>query len=179
MKPKSSPEDIELFRRTVGKVKPLQQGGVVPAPRRRASRARSARVDPLAMVEESLADAVGDEVVASGDALSYSRPGVPRSVLRKLRRGDYPVDAELDLHGLTMAQATKVLGAFLAGALGRHAACVRIIHGKGLRSGQRGPVLKNVVNTVLSRTPAVIAYVSARPGDGGTGAAYVLLSQRT
>ena len=179
MKPKASPEDIDLFRKAVGKVKPLQQGGVVTAPRRRASRARAARVDRLAVLEESLADAVGDERVARGDALSHSRPGVPRSVLRRLRRGEFPVDGELDLHGLTVAQATKVLGTFLAGALGRHAGCVRIIHGKGLRSGQGGPVLKNVVNTVLSRMPAVVAYVSARPADGGTGAVYVLLSQKT
>jgi DNA-nicking Smr family endonuclease len=101
---------------------------------------------------------------------------VAESVLRKLRRGEYRVGGELDLHGLTAVQAKQALRAFLAAAVARHAGCVRIIHGKGLRSGHRGPVLKSVVSGVLRRTAAVVAFVSARPVDGGTGAVYVLLS---
>jgi DNA-nicking Smr family endonuclease len=109
--------------------------------------------------------------------LSHRRPGVPASVLRELRRGDYPIEAELDLHGMTVTQAKRALHGFLANALARHLGCVRIIHGKGLRSGSDGPVLKTTVNGVLRKTAAVLAYVSARPADGGTGAVYVLLAR--
>jgi DNA-nicking Smr family endonuclease len=97
-------------------------------------------------------------------------------VLKKLRRGQYRVQAELDLHGLTVAEAKSALRDFLAHALAEHTRCVRIIHGKGLRSGPRGPVLKHAVGGVLRRVAAVLAVVSARDVDGGTGAVYVLLS---
>jgi DNA-nicking Smr family endonuclease len=112
------------------------------------------------------------------DELSFRRDGISATRLRQLRRGELPVDEAVDLHGLTEAQAHKVLVAFLSGALGRKSRCVRIVHGKGLRSGDRGPVLKNVVNAVLRHSKFVLGYVSARPTDGGTGATYVLLAQR-
>jgi DNA-nicking Smr family endonuclease len=134
-------------------------------------------MERFAVLEESLhGELVGDPLVASGEELSFRRPGVAESVLRKLRRGEYRVGGELDLHGLTAVQAKQALRAFLAAAVARHAGCVRIIHGKGLRSGHRGPVLKSVVSGGLRRTAAVVAFVSARPVDGGTGAVYVLLS---
>ena len=98
------------------------------------------------------------------------------AVLRRLRRGDYRVQREIDLHGMTVAEAKLALREFLVSALEQHVRCVRIVHGKGLRSGHRGPVLKAAVSSVLRRTGAVLAYVSARPVDGGTGAVYVLLS---
>jgi DNA-nicking Smr family endonuclease len=85
------------------------------------------------------------------------------------------VQRELDLHGLTVVEAKAVLRRFLIRALEEQVRCVRIIHGKGLRSGHRGPVLKSTVAAVLRRTGAVLAFVSARPVDGGTGAVYVLL----
>ena len=179
MKPKASPEDVELFRKTVGKVKPVQQDRAVPAPapRRRAVRARLTHAARLAALEDGIAGATSDPMVESDAVLSHRRPGVPESVLRKLRRGEYPVEGELDLHGLTLAQAKEALREFFTDALVRRARCVRIIHGKGMRSGNRGPVLKSAVNAVLRKTSAVLAYVSARPADGGTGAVYVLLSQ--
>ena len=108
--------------------------------------------------------------------MSFARPGVQSAVLKKLRRGQYRVQAELDLHGLTVAEAKSALRGFLARALAQHARCVRVIHGKGLRSGHRGPVLKSTVAAVLRRTGAVLAYSSARQVDGGTGAVYVLLA---
>ncbi len=171
-------EDIELFRKTVGTVKPLRHDRYVPAgPRRRpARRARFAWEDRLALAEESLRGAPGDIPVGSGDTLSHRRPDVPDGVLRKLRRGEYAVESEIDLHGLTEAQAKRALHGFLATALARHLRCVSIIHGKGLRSGDDGPVLKRLVSDMLRRSPAIVAYVSARPADGGTGAVYVLLS---
>jgi len=125
---------------------------------------------------ESLNDSSVDPESASGDELVYHRAGVQTSVLKKLRRGQYRVQAEIDLHGLTVAEAKQALREFLAEALDRQFRCVRIIHGKGLRSGHRGPVLKGVVSSVLRRVKPVVAYVSARQVDGGTGAVYVLLA---
>lgn len=180
MRPKPSPEDVELFRKTVGKVKPLRQNEAQaphqPLPRRRPARAYVTRAQRLSVLEERLMGALGDPLTGLGEPLTHRRPGVPESVIRKLRRGEYPVEGELDLHGLTANQAQRALHGFLASALARRATCVRIIHGKGLRSGSRGPVLKGLVHASLRQTPAVVAYVSARPTDGGTGALYVLLS---
>ena len=128
------------------------------------------------MLEVSLTAAVAAVAPVKGDdELSFRRDGISANRLRELRRGAIPVDEAVDLHGLTEAQAHKVLVAFLGAAIGRQARCVRIVHGKGLRSGDRGPVLKNVVNAVLRQSVSVLGYVSARPADGGTGATYVLL----
>lgn len=176
MKPKLDENDSALFREAVSDVKPLRHDRFAAHPRRRPARARFTRADRLAVLEESLNGASGDPLVASGDELAYRRPGVAEVVLRRLRRGEYRVDGELDLHGMTLAESKQALRRFLAAALARHAGCVRIIHGKGLRSGHRGPVLKGAVNSILRRTSAVVAFVSARPVDGGTGALYVLLS---
>jgi DNA-nicking Smr family endonuclease len=171
-----SADDSELFRKTVGPVKPLRDDRFFNAPRRRPGRARFTKAGRLAAIEASLTQI--DPLVASGEPLSHRRPGVPDHVLRKLRRGEYGLDGELDLHGLNVAQAKHALHDFLAGALARHALCVRIIHGKGLRSGSRGPVIKSAVDAVLRQTSAVAAYVSAGHGSGGTGAVHVLLSTR-
>jgi DNA-nicking Smr family endonuclease len=169
-----STEDSELFRRTVGPVRPLRDDRFVQAPRRRVGRARFTKAGRVAAITDNLGRI--DPMVAGGEALSHRRPGVPESVLRKLRRGEYGLDDELDLHGLNVAQAKHALHDFLAEALARHALCVRIIHGKGLRSGSRGPVLKSAVDAVLRQTAAVAAYASAGREDGGTGAVLVLLS---
>ena len=170
-----SAEDSELFRKTVGPVKPLRDDRFLHGPRRRAGRARFTKAGRLAAIQESLSRI--DPLVAGSEALSHRRPGVPESVLRKLRRGEYGLDDELDLHGLNVAQAKHALHDFLAAALARHALCVRIIHGKGLRSGARGSVIKGAVDAVLRQTAAVAAHVSAGRGDGGTGAVLVLLSR--
>jgi DNA-nicking Smr family endonuclease len=171
-----SADDSELFRKTVGPVKPLRDDRFLPTPRRRPGRARFTQAGRLAAIEASLTQI--DPLVSSGEPLSHRRPGVPESVLRKLRRGEYGLDAELDLHGLNVTQAKLALHDFLAGALAHHALCVRIIHGKGLRSGSRGPVIKSAVDAVLRQTSAVAAYVSAGHASGGTGAVHVLLSTR-
>ena len=102
---------------------------------------------------------------------------MPETVLRRLRRGQYRVEDEIDLHGLTVQEASEQLSAFLRAARARQLRCVRIIHGKGLRSGTRGPVLKNTVNALLRRCDPVLAFASARPVAGGTGAALVLLGR--
>jgi DNA-nicking Smr family endonuclease len=168
--------DALLFRQAVQDAKRLAPSGPPAATRRRpAPRARFTREDRHAVLRESLSSEGGDPELAAGDELVYHRSGVQMTVLRKLRRGQYRVQAEIDLHGLTVVEAKQALRDFLAGALHRQFRCVRIIHGKGLRSGHRGPVLKGAVSSVLRRVGAVVAYVSARQVDGGTGAVYVLL----
>jgi DNA-nicking Smr family endonuclease len=110
--------------------------------------------------------------------LLFRRPGVPEAIFRRLRRGSFRVEAELDLHGLTAAASAQQLAEFLKEARAHGCRCVRIIHGKGLRSGTRGPVLKSTVNTLLRRADVVLAFASARPASGGTGATLVLLRQK-
>jgi DNA-nicking Smr family endonuclease len=177
-----APEDVRLFREAVRDVKPLgpaaQAAAEQPSTRARRPRpaARFTRADRLAVLEESLRDDAIDPTLASGEELVFHRAGIQASVLRKLRRGDYRVQGEIDLHGLTVAEAKQELREFLAQALMRQWRCVRIIHGKGLRSGHRGPVLKSMVGAMLRKVGPVLAFVSARQVDGGTGAVYVLLS---
>ena len=119
-----------------------------------------------------------DYEAASGESLSYRHDGVQITTLRKLRRGQYRLEAELDLHGQTVAMAKQSLTAFLADCAERGHKCVRIIHGKGNRSGQRGPVLKASVDYWLRQRQNVLAFCSARPVDGGTGALMVLLRSK-
>ena len=173
------PDDATLFREAMRDVKPLRAASRVQRTRKPPPRARFARAERMAVLEESLVGELDDPSAASGDVFAYRRAGVQESVVKRLRRGLYRVQAELDLHGLTETQARLILREFLAEALSRHYGCVRIIHGKGLRSGHRGPVLKTVVAGILRRTRAVVAFTSARQIDGGTGALYVLLSRST
>jgi DNA-nicking Smr family endonuclease len=174
--PDDDADDTRLFQDAVRGVRPLRQRTVAPRPPRAPPHARFTRADRAAVLKESLETEGADPQLAGGDELVFRRPQVQPAVLRKLRRGEYRVQREIDLHGLTAAEAKAALRQFLVGALEQQVRCVRIIHGKGLRSGHRGPVLKVAVNGVLRRTGAVLAYVSARPVDGGTGAVYVLLA---
>lgn len=171
-------DDAELFRQAMRDVRPLRTTGRPPTDSGRVRpRAHFARAERAAVLSESLL-APGPLIDAQpGDELLYRRPGVPLAVFRRLRRGDYRVEAELDLHGLTGSESATQLAEFLRYALGRGLGCVRVIHGKGLRSGSRGPVLKSTVNTLLRRAEAVLAFTSARPTAGGTGATVVLLQR--
>jgi DNA-nicking Smr family endonuclease len=169
-----------LFRAAVSDVRPLREVRVVPAGQRPPPRARFTRAERRAVLEESLAapnDAL-TPVIEAGEELLYRRPGVSPQVFRQLRRGQFRLEAECDLHGLTQVQAEQVLGAFLAEALLQGWRVVRIVHGKGLNSGQRGPVLKHLVNGYLQRVGAVLAFASGREVDGGVGATLVLLASR-
>ena len=174
--PLEESDDASLFREAVRGVKPLGSRAPLPRPPRARPRALFTRADRAAVLRESLAGDNADPQLAGGEELVFHRPPVQPAMLRRLRRGEYRVQREIDLHGLTVTEAKQVLREFLAEALEQQVRCVRIIHGKGLRSGHRGPVLKGTVSAVLKRTGAVLAYVSARPVDGGTGAVYVLLA---
>jgi DNA-nicking Smr family endonuclease len=169
-------DDPDFFRKAMRGVRPLRAPGSVAPPRRKpAPRARFARAERAAVLRESLAPPARDQDIQPGDALHFRRSGVPETVLRRLRRGDYRIEAELDLHGLTLIEARAQLREFLLAATARHMRCLRIVHGKGLRSGQRGPVLKQAVDSLLRRLDLVLAFTSAAMRDGGTGATLVLL----
>jgi DNA-nicking Smr family endonuclease len=169
-------DPYELFRKATRDVKPLPAKAVVTDKPKPRAIARFARADNHAVLRESLEPFADPALLETGDEISFRRPGVPETLLRKLRRGHFSVDAEIDLHGLTSPQARAALREFIAYEITRGARCVRVIHGKGLGSGPRGPVLKNVVNLWLRRAAVVVAFGSARPLDGGSGAVYVLLA---
>jgi DNA-nicking Smr family endonuclease len=170
-------EDRALFRAAVRDAKPLKQPKRPPERDRRRPRAAARRADEARVLADLLAFDAHDLDVESGDELGFRREGISDAVLRRLRRGEYSIRDEIDLHGLTQDEARAALGAFLAEAVAQGQRCVRIIHGKGLGSGHRGPVLKSAVNRWLRRHGHVVAFCSARRNEGGTGALYVLLAR--
>jgi len=168
-------EDIQLFRETVRDVRIKPVTPVNSNKRKPAATARFTRADQKEVLRESLLPVSDPATLETGDELSFRRHEIAPHVLRKLRSGGFSVAAELDLHGLNAVEARHALREFIAAALTREYNCVRVVHGKGRRSGPRGPVLKNVVNLWLRHCDAVLAFGSARDYDGGHGAAYVLL----
>ena len=175
--------DAQAFRAAVHGVTPLAQtasaAGLAKPPAR--ARRRKAAIADAANLDEAM-PLIGEQALhttgaaMTGDeALSFQRAGVRIQTLRRLRRGLYPVENELDLHGFSQAAARQQLADFIAQSRDAGCRCVRIVHGKGYRSGARGPVLKAAVNLWLRRHLDVMAFVSARAIDGGSGAVYVLL----
>ena len=127
------------------------------------------------MLIESLQADIDEIETGAGESLHFNRPSVGRRTMRKLARGNYAVQGEIDLHGLTVPEAKDALREFIKDSGFRGHTCVRIVHGKGLGSGNRGPILKSKVNNWLRRWDEVLAFVSTRQVHGGTGAVYVLL----
>ena len=173
-----SDDDPDLFRRAMTGAKPLRSGERVadvktkPKP---TPRARFTRADEKKALRESLeADTDAMEHDNAG-SMRFHRPSVGRRTMRNLARGRFSVQSEIDLHGMTVAEAKPRLAEFIKHCASNGCVCVRVVHGKGLGSGQRGPVLKNGVNRWLRQWDSVLAFVSARQVDGGTGAVYVLL----
>ncbi len=168
-------DERKLFRAAVRDVRPLRQSRPAPPQPRVPARAKLRRADEARVLAESLDLDAADLEVETGEELSYRRSGVPEAAMRRLRRGQYACREELDLHGMTRAEARLAILGFLADAGQRSLRCVLIVHGKGRGSGDRGPVLKAAVNRWLRQHDAVCAFCSARRPDGGTGALYVLL----
>ena len=150
---------------------------VATATKKPKPKARFARADEHAVLAESLDVDIDDLEESSGEALRFKRATVGRTTMRMLTRGSYAIQAEIDLHGMTLAEAKPRLDKFVHRCAGNNKLCIRIVHGKGLGSGERGPVLKKGVDRWLRKWDAVLAFVSARQVDGGTGAVYVLLKQ--
>jgi DNA-nicking Smr family endonuclease len=170
-------EDDRIFREAMRGVRPMHEPGDRPATPRPRAVARFARAETDAVLRESLTAPADAALLESADELAFARPGTTRDALRRLRRGQYAVQAAIDLHGLGRAVAHAVLRDFISASAAAGLRCVRVIHGKGRRSGSRGPVLKRVVDHWLRRMEVVAAFASARPVDGGTGAVYVLLTR--
>jgi DNA-nicking Smr family endonuclease len=172
-------KDIDEFRRAMQGTRRLQADERVPAEKRKPKpKARFSRADEKRVLAESLEDDIDTIEHGYGAALRFHRQHVGKRTLRKLQRGGYSVQAEIDLHGMTLEEAKPALTDFINYSASQGKLCVRVVHGKGLGSGNRGPVLKNAVNRWLRKWDCVLAFVSTRQVDGGTGAVYVLL-QRT
>ena len=169
-------DDNDEFRRAISGAKPLKTEQRVPDSKPRPKpRARFRRADDEDVLAESLEDDIDVIEHESGGALRFHRQFVGKRTLRKLARGGYSVQGEIDLHGMTLTEAKPRLQDFVKFSASQGRMCVRVVHGKGLGSGERGPVLKNAVNRWLRRWDNVLAFVSTRQVDGGTGAVYVLL----
>lgn len=177
MTDESNNDDDErtLFRNAVAGIRRLRHDKIGPVRARHKPYPKQRQRDDQHVLKESLAMPPDQADIEVGDELLFSRNGVQNSVMRKLRRGQYRMEAELDLHRLTAAQAHEALVNFLANCQRRHMRCVRIIHGKGLGSKDQRPVLKARVNQWLRQWDNVLAFCSARPCDGGSGATYVLM----
>ena len=134
--------------------------------------------DELAVMREAISDEFDVESLLDTDeALSFRRPGMGPDVVRKLRRGGWSIQRQLDLHGLRREDARDTLSAFIREAHKSGLRCVRVVHGKGLGSPGKTPVLKGRVQSWLIQKQEVLAFVQARPAEGGAGALVVLLAQ--
>ncbi len=169
--------EANLFRNSVGDVKPLNSPPRVLHPPPKPEPIAQQRIaDDEAVMKESLSDEFSIEtLLETDDALSYSRPGVGPDVLKKLRSGGWVTQDQLDLHGLRVDQAREAISQFIRDAVKRGVRCVRVIHGKGLGSMDKKPVLKSKVRNWLVQKEEVIAFCTARAADGGSGALMVLL----
>lgn len=158
--------------------KPLSSEVRAEAPARKPKpKARFSRADNRAVLRESLEGDIDTMESGNADSLHFRRPSVGRRTMRQLARGKFAIQDEIDLHGMTVDEARPRLADFIDYSARNGCLCVRVVHGKGLGSGHRGPVLKNKVNHWLRQWESVLAFVSARQVDGGTGAIYVLLEE--
>ena len=172
-----STDDLRLFHDAIGPVRRLthrhaELERAAPAPEPRQSLLDEARVSG-----ELMSSAIDPAAIEVGEELSYLREGLSPKLLRQLKRGHFSSADEIDLHQMNAAVARAAIKEFLDENKRRGRLCVKIIHGKGLRSRAQGPVLKRLVDGMLRQRADVLAFASARPADGGTGAVIVLLRQ--
>lgn len=174
--PAPDPAEAEAFRAAVADAKPLPDPGRAPRPRPRIKPVpRQFQQDERQVLVDMLSDHIPWDEAETGEELNFVRPGLSQQVLRRLRRGHWVIEDELDLHGLTRDEARERLANFLHACRKRGIRCVRIIHGKGLGSKNKEPVLKHKVRGWLMQRDEVLAFAQARPADGGGGAVIVML----
>ena len=174
--PAVTPEDAALFRDAIGPVREIAPTAAPPQAPRPAPQARQPEADEAAALAESRQAPFAAADRAAG--LEYLRDGFPPRLLRQLRRGQFALQDELDLHRMNAAEALAALRRFLHECRDAERFCVRIVHGKGLGSGPEGPVLKGAVDRLLRHRDDVIAFTAAPPAQGGSGAVLVLLARR-
>ncbi len=173
--PKIGDNETALFRDAVRDVAPLPASAKIPYTGKRPQPIpRQPLRDEQTASNDPLSDHISMEMEA-GDEWSFLRPSVSRQTLRRLRRGHWQIQAQLDLHGFTRDEARLELVTFLNDSNQRGFRCVRVIHGKGLSSKHGEPVLKTRIGSWLSQREDILAFCQARPEDGGSGAVLVLL----
>ncbi|WP_345295512.1 Smr/MutS family protein [Luteimonas vadosa] len=176
-------DDGSLFRDAIGPVRTLPPVPLPPPRPKPKPRARMSEIDEAEALRQSRAAGLAPGLeeafrLGRGDVLSYRRDNVPPRVLRRLARGEYAAQEEIDLHHADATMAERQVRRLIVDARGMGHACVRIVHGKGLNSDDSLPVLKNVVDRVLRQRSDVLAFHSAPAAQGGTGAVLVLLAPR-
>lgn len=173
--PEPMPSDHDLFMQAVRGAVPLVHTHYPHPPSPPSPWPRRHHSDEIRTIAESMTDLWPWDELETGEELLFMRPGVQHESLRKLRRGEWAVQAELDLHGQTSDSARLAVAEFLHACRLRNQRCVRIVHGKGLGSRNREPVLKLKLKNWLAQRDDVLAFCQARPAEGGSGAALVLL----
>lgn len=173
-------EESALFKRAMAGISPLTTGDKLPLPRSRAAtpgqayrrEAAQRAVDEAGWLPMTFLEPVPPEAI-----LSFKRPGVQHGVFAKLRRGEYPIEAVLDLHRLTVPQARREVCRFVRECLHSEVRCALIIHGKGRGAVEPWALLKSCLASWLPLLAEVLAFHSAHKRDGGAGAVYVLLKK--
>ncbi|WP_454907415.1 Smr/MutS family protein [Variovorax gossypii] len=168
----------DLFARAIGATEPLRRKAAVPlAPEPPAPIPVQHQLDEQRVLRESLSDEFDVTTLLDvDDAMSFRRPGIGTDVTARLRKGDWSIQAQVDLHGLRSDEAREALGSFIRNAYKQGLRCVRVVHGKGLGSPGKQPVLKTKTQRWLIQKNEVLAFVQAKPAEGGAGALVVLLA---
>jgi len=166
----------DLFKQAINDVRPIPQDKVSPYRTKKKAVPTKRIEDDQDVMDSLLSDHVSEEI-ESGEELLFQRPGIQNNVMRKLRKGQYSIEAQLDLHRMIVPEARESLVDFLVTSRKQGLRCVRVIHGKGLGSPGKLPVLKGMVNSWLKQRDDVLAFCSAPRQDGGTGAVYILLKK--
>lgn len=172
-----SDEDLRLFADAVGPVRRLHARERADATPKPAPEPIQSERDEASVAGELLASAIDPAAIEVGEELSYLKDGHSPRVLRQLKRGHFSIADEIDLHQMTAAVAREAVKQFLDESRRDGRLCVKLIHGKGLRSRADGPVLKRLVDGLLRRRGDVVAFASAKPAEGGTGATVILLKR--
>jgi DNA-nicking Smr family endonuclease len=169
-------EEVALFRDAVRGTRPIKSPQRADEPSAPPPLPVQSLLDAHDTLRESVSGSIDVEhLMETGEELVFLRPGMSREILRRLRRGHWVVQDDLDLHGMTSEQARHLLVQFLAACIRRGLRCIRIVHGKGLRSPNREPVLKNKVRGWLVQREEILAFCQAPAHHGGGGALLVLL----
>lgn len=172
-----APEDAALFREAIGPVRVIETPPPAFETPKPSPDTRRHDEDEAEALRESLRQPLDALAYAMGEVLAFRRDEVPARTLKRLKRGEFAVQDELDLHHMHVDEAEAALRVFLGEARRQQYPCVRLVHGKGLRS-EFGPVLKALVDRLLRHRSDVLAFSSAPPAQGGTGATLVLLRGR-
>jgi DNA-nicking Smr family endonuclease len=172
-----SDEDLRLFTQAVGPVRRIVREIAIATRPQPSPEPLQSQLDEARVAGELMHSAIDPAQIEVGEELSYLKSGLSPRLLQRLKRGHFSIADEIDLHQMTANVARIAIKQFLDENKRDGRLCVKIIHGKGLRSRAQGPVLKRLVDGMLRQRADVLAYASAKPAEGGTGAVIVLLRQ--